>query len=245
MEDKNDDVLVSSNVSTTPTGSRWTPTKEQITMLEGLYKQGIRTPSADQIQHITSKLKVYGHIEGKNVFYWFQNHKARQRQKQKQEESMVSSFTTNGFNQFLHHKSTTTTTTLCGFSLLPPPSYNNVVYSPFYIAPQRNIGCYPPQYPNVALPIGVRKRTNKLEKTKESDFITPMQISDDSKVDSMNTETLALFPLHPTGILEEKSGICVAASSSSAENSCEIGINEELCNNGGNKPLFNFFPKQH
>ncbi|XP_058008817.1 WUSCHEL-related homeobox 2-like [Hevea brasiliensis] len=65
--------------------SRWNPTQEQISMLESLYKQGIRTPSADQIQQITSRLKDYGHIEGKNVFYWFQNHKARQRQKQKQE----------------------------------------------------------------------------------------------------------------------------------------------------------------
>lgn len=69
-------------------GSRWNPTREQIDILEELYRQGVRTPTADQIQQITSRLKAYGHIEGKNVFYWFQNHKARQRQKQKQ-ESMV------------------------------------------------------------------------------------------------------------------------------------------------------------
>lgn len=68
-----------------PVSSRWNPTKEQISMLESLYKQGIRTPNAEQIQQITSRLKAYGHIEGKNVFYWFQNHKARIRQKQKQE----------------------------------------------------------------------------------------------------------------------------------------------------------------
>ncbi|RRT55689.1 hypothetical protein B296_00045238 [Ensete ventricosum] len=74
-----------SSSSSTPSSSRWNPTKEQISVLEGLYKQGIRTPSADQIQHITGKLREYGNIEGKNVFYWFQNHKARQRQKQKQE----------------------------------------------------------------------------------------------------------------------------------------------------------------
>ncbi|MQM08127.1 hypothetical protein Taro_040981 [Colocasia esculenta] len=66
-------------------GSRWNPTKEQISLLEGLYKEGMRTPTAEQIQHITGRLKKYGRIEGKNVFYWFQNHKARQRQKQKQE----------------------------------------------------------------------------------------------------------------------------------------------------------------
>ena len=68
-----------------PSSSRWNPTKEQISMLESLYRQGIRTPSAEQIQQITGRLRAYGHIEGKNVFYWFQNHKARQRQKQKQE----------------------------------------------------------------------------------------------------------------------------------------------------------------
>lgn len=78
-----------------PVSSRWNPTKEQIDMLEGLYGQGIRTPSAEQIQQITSRLRAYGHIEGKNVFYWFQNHKARQRQKQKQ-ESMAY------INRFFH-----------------------------------------------------------------------------------------------------------------------------------------------
>ncbi|XP_047325906.1 WUSCHEL-related homeobox 2-like [Impatiens glandulifera] len=66
--------------------SRWTPTKEQISMLECLYKQGIRTPTTDQIQEITKRLKTIGNIEGKNVFYWFQNHKARLRQKQKQQQ---------------------------------------------------------------------------------------------------------------------------------------------------------------
>ncbi|KAL5220941.1 hypothetical protein ABZP36_025654 [Zizania latifolia] len=65
--------------------ARWTPTKEQIAVLEGLYRQGLRTPTAEQIQQITARLRQHGHIEGKNVFYWFQNHKARQRQKQKQQ----------------------------------------------------------------------------------------------------------------------------------------------------------------
>ena len=82
----------------TASSSRWNPTKEQITLLENLYKEGIRTPSADQIQQITSRLRVHGHIEGKNVFYWFQNHKARQRQKQKQERIAY-------FNRLLHKTS--------------------------------------------------------------------------------------------------------------------------------------------
>ncbi|KAL4271251.1 hypothetical protein GQ457_13G020280 [Hibiscus cannabinus] len=64
-------------------GTRWNPTQEQIGILEMMYRGGIRTPTAQQIEQITEQLGKYGKIEGKNVFYWFQNHKARERQKQK------------------------------------------------------------------------------------------------------------------------------------------------------------------
>ncbi|CAK9312553.1 unnamed protein product [Citrullus colocynthis] len=70
-------------VETHPGGTRWNPTQEQIGILEMLYSRGMRTPNAQQIEHITAQLGNYGKIEGKNVFYWFQNHKARERQKQK------------------------------------------------------------------------------------------------------------------------------------------------------------------
>lgn len=66
-----------------PGGTRWNPTQEQIGILEMLYRGGMRTPNAQQIEQITVQLSKYGKIEGKNVFYWFQNHKARERQKQK------------------------------------------------------------------------------------------------------------------------------------------------------------------
>jgi hypothetical protein len=65
--------------------ARWTPTKEQIGVLEGLYREGMRTPTAEQIQQLTARLREHGPVEGKNIFYWFQNHKARQRQRQKQQ----------------------------------------------------------------------------------------------------------------------------------------------------------------
>ncbi|XVF09471.1 hypothetical protein REPUB_Repub07fG0095600 [Reevesia pubescens] len=65
--------------------SRWNPTPEQLRTLEELYRRGTRTPTADQIQHITAQLRRYGKIEGKNVFYWFQNHKARERQKRRRQ----------------------------------------------------------------------------------------------------------------------------------------------------------------
>lgn len=62
-------------------GSRWCPTPEQVMLLEGMYRGGLKTPTATQIQQITARLSLYGRIQGKNVFYWFQNHKARDRQK--------------------------------------------------------------------------------------------------------------------------------------------------------------------
>ncbi|XP_071717944.1 WUSCHEL-related homeobox 4-like [Rutidosis leptorrhynchoides] len=62
-------------------GTRWCPTPEQVMLLEGMYRGGLKTPTATQIQQITSRLSIYGKIQGKNVFYWFQNHKARDRQK--------------------------------------------------------------------------------------------------------------------------------------------------------------------
>ncbi|KAL0694217.1 hypothetical protein Bca4012_061397 [Brassica carinata] len=60
------------------TSTRWTPTTEQIRILKDLYyNNGVRSPTANQIQKISARLRQYGKIEGKNVFYWFQNHKAR------------------------------------------------------------------------------------------------------------------------------------------------------------------------
>lgn len=64
--------------------TRWTPTPEQIRILKDLYyNRGIRSPNGEQIQSISATLRQYGKIEGKNVFYWFQNHKARERQKKR------------------------------------------------------------------------------------------------------------------------------------------------------------------
>ncbi|KAJ8503702.1 hypothetical protein OPV22_004588 [Ensete ventricosum] len=68
-------------MSQTNSTTRWCPTPEQLMILEEMYASGVRNPNASQIQQITSHLSLYGKIEGKNVFYWFQNHKARDRQK--------------------------------------------------------------------------------------------------------------------------------------------------------------------
>ncbi|CAN7028389.1 unnamed protein product [Brassica oleracea var. botrytis] len=73
----------SENNSAAVASSRWNPTPEQITALEEIYRRGTRTPTTEQIQQIASKLSKYGRIEGKNVFYWFQNHKSRERLKRR------------------------------------------------------------------------------------------------------------------------------------------------------------------
>ncbi|GMH16647.1 hypothetical protein Nepgr_018488 [Nepenthes gracilis] len=81
-------------VESHPGGTRWNPTQEQIGMLEMLYRGGMRTPNAQQIEQIAAQLGKYGKIEGKNVFYWFQNHKARERQRQKRNILALTTHTT-------------------------------------------------------------------------------------------------------------------------------------------------------
>lgn len=66
--------------------TRWNPTSEQLKALQEMYQRGVRTPSAEEIQLIAAKLRHFGRIEGKNVFYWFQNHKARERQKRRRHQ---------------------------------------------------------------------------------------------------------------------------------------------------------------
>ncbi|VVA92755.1 unnamed protein product [Arabis nemorensis] len=103
-------------VETHPGGTRWNPTQEQIGILEMLYKGGMRTPNAQQIEHITSQLGKYGKIEGKNVFYWFQNHKARERQKQKR-NNLINLSCQNSFNSISVSNPCATTKTRTSSSL--------------------------------------------------------------------------------------------------------------------------------
>ncbi|KAE8693138.1 putative Embryo-specific protein 3 [Hibiscus syriacus] len=86
-----------------PAGSsRWCPTPKQVMILEEMYRSGIKTPNASQIQQITSHLSSYGKIEAKNVFYWFQNHKARERQKLRKKLSKQQLYHPNN-HRFLHY----------------------------------------------------------------------------------------------------------------------------------------------
>ncbi|WVZ05996.1 hypothetical protein V8G54_019342 [Vigna mungo] len=92
---------------------RWNPTTEQAMVLTQLFSSGLRTPSTDQIQKISNQLSFYGKIESKNVFYWFQNHKARERQKRRKvdkdvirsENSIAMNFFTQNFTQQIYDDS--------------------------------------------------------------------------------------------------------------------------------------------
>ncbi|CAI9755992.1 unnamed protein product [Fraxinus pennsylvanica] len=86
------DYQVKKDTSTEPavSRSRWNPTLQQLQALEEIYRRGTRTPSAEQIQQIAAKLRRFGKIEEKNVFYWFQNHKARERQKKRRHLESLS-----------------------------------------------------------------------------------------------------------------------------------------------------------
>ncbi|XP_031487803.1 WUSCHEL-related homeobox 2-like [Nymphaea colorata] len=260
---------VSGEVSGGGVSSRWNPTKEQISLLEGLYKQGIRTPSAEQIQQITGRLRVYGHIEGKNVFYWFQNHKARQRQKQKQ-ESLVY------FNRFLHAAA------IPFVPPLPPPNalaflaislfsviskeahYGNmlpffclaVVCSPSY-ASHGGFGYYAP-YQKVLLPAAGGARRPRAERSDAKIRKQEQQGYGASDVGygegrsslsgATSHETLQLFPLHPTGILCRDSGEeafsspSPVISSSDGNPSCFSDDSDvSLSENTEQLPFINFF----
>lgn len=83
---------LNNNPAAVVVSSRWNPTPEQLRALEELYRRGTRTPSAEQIQQITAQLRKFGKIEGKNVFYWFQNHKARERQKRRRQMESAAEF---------------------------------------------------------------------------------------------------------------------------------------------------------
>ena len=86
---------------------RWNPTTEQAKVLTQLFSSGLRNPSIDQIQKISNQLSFYGKIESKNVFYWFQNHKARERQKRRKVDRDVTrsenSISINFFTQSKYH----------------------------------------------------------------------------------------------------------------------------------------------
>ncbi|KAH0917168.1 hypothetical protein HID58_024828 [Brassica napus] len=102
QENGNNNKSGSGSYTCRQTSTRWTPTTEQIRILKDLYyNNGVRSPTADQIQKISARLRQYGKIEGKNVFYWFQNHKARERQKKRFNGTVMTTPTSSSPNSVM------------------------------------------------------------------------------------------------------------------------------------------------
>ncbi|RZC86304.1 hypothetical protein C5167_007491 [Papaver somniferum] len=65
-------------------GAQWSPSEEQIRILEMLYNGGIggvRSPTVQEIEQITSQLINFGKVEVTDVYLWFQARKDPERQK--------------------------------------------------------------------------------------------------------------------------------------------------------------------
>ncbi|XP_031742465.1 WUSCHEL-related homeobox 2 [Cucumis sativus] len=160
-----------------PVSSRWNPTKEQISILENLYRQGVRTPSADQIQQITVRLKDYGHIE--------------------------------------------------------------VVCSPYYVH-QNDVGLYP-QYQNNSMVIqsgGIETKRSKSERRNCIININEESTINDNNLSYQTTETLSLFPTHPTGDLQASPQSPPPPSMVPTSASDEISVDDSA---HGRQPYFEFF----
>ncbi|CAN1150425.1 WUSCHEL-related homeobox 2 [Linum perenne] len=258
----------SNNISRSPANSRWTPTTRQINFLEGLYNQGLRTPSPDQIQQIAAVLSTYGHIEGKNVFYWFQNHKARQRQKHKQDIINSAAHSIHFLNPNHHHQfirqSSLSPSPRAVHHFQPSPSPGMIFYGS-YDTPQADLGLPRPKEFRVvpaAASGGFTTRpqistTDKISRTMTAAAAAAYAdhhhhhlhsvvqdsrhsvVTNDEDYDNQNQETLPLFPLHPTGGLLSRSS---SASGKSDNNVCPRPIDTAAGEDGvcGSR-CFDFF----
>ncbi|MCO5571101.1 hypothetical protein L7F22_024833 [Adiantum nelumboides] len=97
---------------------RWCPTPEQIQVLEALFNSGTTTPSRDMIVEIAGCLKQFGSIVEANVFYWFQNRKARAKRKlrmqaQLQQQASASPSDFNDCSTTQNGKSSATSRRVC------------------------------------------------------------------------------------------------------------------------------------
>ncbi|KAJ1686530.1 hypothetical protein LUZ63_017920 [Rhynchospora breviuscula] len=226
-----------SSVSTT-NNSRWNPTKEQISLLENLYKQGVRTPTAEEIQKITGKLREFGSIEGKNVFYWFQNHKARQRQKQKQQTFTYYSKLLQRSPQVLSPVVPVPQPNAA--VSLPVACNNGIIFRPIYVPPQAGAHNFYPhaqiqvqaqaqaQYPAMFLPESSKTSTatvfpkfdlppNNCTPSNNGCFTNHASPVSNPEIGTAERETLQLFPLYPANQRsEERLGSSMTSDPASA-----------------------------
>ncbi|KAA8549535.1 hypothetical protein F0562_001447 [Nyssa sinensis] len=194
--------------------SRWYPTPEQLMILEEMYRGGIRTPNASQIQQIAAHLSFYGKIEGKNVFYWFQNHKARDRQKlrrklskqlhqqQQQQEQLYlqqqhHNDQQNFHNHLLHYPE--------------PPAYSSTIhqlshYTSARFLPQGGVEDTSAQMMSYTWKLDLPemgKMDKSMSRTYGRDWMMMTDVGPTTSCCNRPIKTLELFPITATSLKEE------------------------------------------
>nr|AGL53586.1 WUSCHEL homeobox protein WOX8C [Picea abies] len=76
--------------------SRWRPKPEQIHILEAIFNSGVVNPPRKEIKIIRAQLEEFGQVGNVNVFYWFQNRKARSKRKRQLQDAQNSKCRTKG-----------------------------------------------------------------------------------------------------------------------------------------------------
>ncbi|GLJ17914.1 hypothetical protein SUGI_0313960 [Cryptomeria japonica] len=85
--------------------SRWKPTDNQKRILESLFANGTRKPCLEEIERITADLQGHGpHVQGKNVFYWFQNATAREKRMKESSSRLPSVFKARNWTSLFRSK---------------------------------------------------------------------------------------------------------------------------------------------
>ncbi|WOL04663.1 WUSCHEL-related homeobox 3-like [Canna indica] len=185
--------------------TRWCPTPEQLMILEEMYRSGVRTPNASQIQQITAHLSNYGRIEGKNVFYWFQNHKARERQKLRRRLSrhyqlLYSSNHSLAHHHHLHHQHLFRSLQDSPAAALSPAAINQYVAPPTHSLHQE---------PYWKMEFGSAEE--EADESFGHEWMGTAAEVGDSTANRTPLKTLDLFPTTSTGGLREE---CAASKAS-------------------------------
>ncbi|KAL8138562.1 hypothetical protein V2J09_004563 [Rumex salicifolius] len=179
--------------------TRWRPTAEQLMILEELFKGGIKSPTSQQVQKITARLKEHGKVESKNVFYWFQNHKAREKQKLRKTHKDV----------------------LCYANLLPHPHFASP-FLPFF-TPQVLKGQWISSQAEM-VDFVTRKDEDNINVSSWAITWLPTDSDSDHHRNNRPLKTLQLFPTTAAAATSSKEASTSASSNISSSNTILISL---------------------
>lgn len=122
--------VVTSERTSEPVRSRWTPKPEQILILESIFNSGMVNPPKDETVRIRKLLEKFGTVGDANVFYWFQNRRSRSRRRQRQMQAATAAAQLSGGSnhqqhQFHHNTNNNNSNSVVGAALGGGFSYNN------------------------------------------------------------------------------------------------------------------------